>query len=41
VPGDGTGVDGFGDLSAGAHVTVKNASGRTIAIGSIRGGKPS
>lgn len=37
---DGSDTGGFSDLAAGADVTVKNGSGRIIAIGSLREGKP-
>lgn len=37
---DGSTTNGYGDLSAGAQVTVKNGSGRIVAVGTIREGKP-
>ena len=36
---DGSDDGGFSDLSAGAQATVKNGSGRILAIGSIKEGK--
>jgi hypothetical protein len=37
---DGSETTGYSDLSTGAQVTVKNGSGKIIAIGQINEGKP-